>query len=209
MFFCHVGFKVQINHWRKRKVPSGTLTDVYDGKMWNSLKDANGVIFVEEECSLMLTLNVDWFQPFNTGRVHSVRGIYLVINNLPRAIHYKPENAILVGVMPGPSEPSKHQINHYLEPIVKELKKLYYAQQIDAAGNILLVHAALLIVACNIPAARKVTFMSFSCMFLITYIIQRYQDLLVSIHCVHVISAKANFLLEKHAINGIFWISYQ
>lgn len=101
MFFRRPGFKKQINHWRKRKVPSGTLADVYDGKMWNSLKDANGKTFVEEERSLMLTLNVDWFQPFDTGRVHLVGGIYLVINNLPRAIHYKPENAILVGVMPG------------------------------------------------------------------------------------------------------------
>ncbi|KAL1936830.1 hypothetical protein VTP01DRAFT_964 [Rhizomucor pusillus] len=61
--------------------------------------------------------------------------------------------------MPGSKEPSKHQINHYLEPLVGELLKLYTGINIsiDAGTSAVRVRAALLMVACNILAARKVS----------------------------------------------------
>lgn len=160
LFLSRPGFIESIDHWKNRIVNgNGVLYDVYDGAMWRELKDSNGETFVDGDLSLMLTLNVDWFQPFDTGRVHSVGGIYLVINNLPRMARFKPENAILVGIIPGPKEPSNHQINHYLQPMVDELKMLYHGQHIRVTGahNPLFVRAALLMVACDIPAARKVS----------------------------------------------------
>ena len=45
----------------------------------------------------LLTLNVDWFEPFECGG-YSVGAIYLSIQNLPRDVRFRPENIILVGV---------------------------------------------------------------------------------------------------------------
>lgn len=67
-------------------------------------------------------LNCDGFQPFKHTQ-YSVGVLYLVLLNLPRSLRFKPENVIIVGIIPGPSEP-KLTINSYLKPFVKELGKL-------------------------------------------------------------------------------------
>lgn len=64
-------------------------------------------------------LNVVWFQPFKLAR-YSVGVVYLVEMNLPRHEQFKVENVILVGVIPGPHEPSQ-SINTFLSPLVDEL----------------------------------------------------------------------------------------
>lgn len=128
--------------------------------MWNELADAAGQRFVDDDCSLLLTLNVDWFQPFSTGRIHSVGAIYLTINNLPGSERYEPENVILVGVMPGLKEPSKHQMDHYQRPLVDELLDLIFRYQ-HRSNTDRRIRAALLMVGCDIPAARKVS--GFTC----------------------------------------------
>ncbi|OAD65938.1 hypothetical protein PHYBLDRAFT_152965 [Phycomyces blakesleeanus NRRL 1555(-)] len=60
-----------------------TLCNIYDGEAWTGLKDNNNKIFVENFRSLMMTLNINWFQPFD-GTSYSCGAIYLVINNLSR-----------------------------------------------------------------------------------------------------------------------------
>lgn len=60
-----------------------------------------------------MTLNVDWFQPFEHG-IYSVGGIYLSLQNLPRNERYKTENIILIGIIPGPRK-LKQIINLYLK----------------------------------------------------------------------------------------------
>ncbi len=52
---------------------------------------------------------------------YSVGAIYLVSLNLPREDHFKGENMILVGLIPGPKEPSLN-INVFLDPLVDELQ---------------------------------------------------------------------------------------
>ena len=42
-------------------------------------------------------MNVDWYQPYK-NRKCSVGVMYMVVLNLPREIHYKRENVILVGL---------------------------------------------------------------------------------------------------------------
>ncbi|OAD76872.1 hypothetical protein PHYBLDRAFT_102304, partial [Phycomyces blakesleeanus NRRL 1555(-)] len=77
--------------------------------------------------------------------------------NLPRSERFKAENTILVGLMPRPKEPKSEEINHYIKPLVDKMIQLYLGiqiptyQQTDGAT----VRAALLMVACDIPAARK------------------------------------------------------
>ena len=41
----------------------------------------------------------------------------MVVMNLPRDARFKPENLLVVGIIPGPKEP-KHQINSFLQPLV-------------------------------------------------------------------------------------------
>ena len=63
-------------------------------------------------------------------------------------------NVILV--IPGPSEPPL-SINSYLSPLVKELLQLWNGVQLTLPGsNDKVVKAALLAVACDMPASRKV-----------------------------------------------------
>ena len=89
--------------WReyKQTVPSRYLTDVYDGCLWNEWATYNGKSFLQTPGNL---LNVDWFKPFIYTQ-YSVGAMYLVIQNLPRAIRFKPENVIIVSTIPGPKEP--------------------------------------------------------------------------------------------------------
>ncbi|KAG2207642.1 hypothetical protein INT45_009692 [Circinella minor] len=53
-------------------------------------------------------------------------------------------------------EPSNHQMNHYMEPLVKELEKLYEGVPVSNDPNSPTMRALLLSVNCDIPAARKV-----------------------------------------------------
>ena len=101
-------------------------------------------------------MNVDWFQPFKHTS-YSVGAIYLVIMNLPRALRFHPENIIICGIIPGPKEPA-HHINQYLSKLVVELKSLWDGVYINVRDTPLPVRirAALLCVASDIPATRKV-----------------------------------------------------
>ncbi|OAD65777.1 hypothetical protein PHYBLDRAFT_102100, partial [Phycomyces blakesleeanus NRRL 1555(-)] len=78
--------------------------------------------------------------------------------NLPCSEQFKKENVILVGLMPGPKEASTSDINNYLKLLVDELMELYKGIKIKThqCPNSTSIRAALLMVACDIPAARKV-----------------------------------------------------
>jgi hypothetical protein len=99
-----------------------------------------------------LCLNVDWFQPFKHTKYGAV---YLAILNLPRSERYSADNTILLGVIPGPKEPEL-TINTFLEPLVDELLQLWNGVVMKTHNSSVLVRSALLCVACDIPAARKV-----------------------------------------------------
>lgn len=101
-------------------------------------------------------MNVDWFEPFERG-VYSVGAVYLTVQNLPRDLRYKPENIIMVGVIPGPSEPSL-TINSYLTPLVLELKEAWETgfQVLTDMNVSVTIKLALTCVTCDIPASRKV-----------------------------------------------------
>ena len=103
-------------------------------------------------------LNLDWFQPFD-GTIHSTGAIYAAICNLPRDMWFKRENMLLLGLLPGPNEVSLHKINHYLAPIVNELQLLWSGLTLDRTFEYpqgRKIRAALILVSCDIPAARKI-----------------------------------------------------
>ena len=104
----------QCEHWTSRNIPENVLADVYDSR---------GRPFLTNEHNIGLMLNCDWFQPFEHTN-YNVGVLYLVILNLPRTIRFKPEHVLIVGIIPGPSEPNCSEINSYLRPLVKELNLL-------------------------------------------------------------------------------------
>ena len=137
---------------------SEMLSDVYDGKLWKEFENVNGEPFLRDNLALGFTLNIDWFQPYKLT-TSSVGVIFLSIMNLPRSIRYKRGNIILIGLIPGPSEPT-HDVNTYLKPLVKELQNLWKGVEmcVNVNGRMLTlaVKGALLCVACDLPAGRKV-----------------------------------------------------
>lgn len=101
-------------------------------------------------------MNVDWFEPFECG-VYSTGVIYLAILNLPHNERYKPENIIVISIIPGPKEPKK-TINSYLMPLVYELQEAWeHGITVKSHDNSLVcIKLALSCITCDIPATRKV-----------------------------------------------------
>ena len=117
-----------------------------------------GVPFLSVPYNFALTLNVDWFQSFkNTTYSNGAMYMAMAIQNLPRRERYTSDNIILIGVIPGPHEPSK-VMNGYLSPLIDELKQLWQGVIMQSASDTLVVvRAALICMTCDIPASRKVS----------------------------------------------------
>ena len=131
-----------------------SLTDIiYDGKVWNDFLSPSGVPFLSVPYNFALTLNVDWFQPFKHSN-YSAAAMYVSAQNLPRRERYTNDNVFLLGVIPGPHEPKKN-IDSYLRSFVNELWTGVAMK--NTSGIQVLVRAALICNACDIPACRKVS----------------------------------------------------
>ena len=134
------------------------MADVYDGSNWKEFMYVDGEPFLAKPRNYGFMLNVDWFQPFKHSP-YSVGAIYLVLLNLSRSVRLKKENIFIVGIIPGPHEPSL-SINTYLKPLVDELEVLWKdGICLKSAASPLFserYRCALLCVACDITASRKV-----------------------------------------------------
>ena len=154
------GFTERCELWRNREVRSfaQVLCDVFDGRIWKDFQCFDGTPFLIEPRNYAFMLNVDWMQPF-VHTAYSVGVIYLVLMNLPRSERFKRENVFLIGIIPGPCEPSL-TINPYLSPLVDELLQLWNpGVALTHSGSPLspqIFKAALLCVACDVPASRKI-----------------------------------------------------
>jgi hypothetical protein len=116
------------------------------------------------EGRLIFSLNMDGFNPYTNrqaGKKVSTGGIYMVCLNLPSSIRYKPENMYLVGIIPGPHEPSLHQINYLLEPLVSDLLKFwttgFFYSHTPSHPQGRWVRCALVPLVCDLPAARQMS----------------------------------------------------
>ena len=159
------GFEHNLQHWTNRSSFDNLLCDIYDRDVWKIFKekpfDENSALFFRQEKAdshLGLVLNLDWFQPYS-GVTYSIGVVYAAIANLPRDIRFKRENILILGILPGPSEPSLHKINHYLAPIVNDLDSLWRGITLNSTAECSegrLIQTALILVSCDIPAARKI-----------------------------------------------------
>ena len=65
---------------------------------------------------------------------------------------------LVLGILPGPDEVSLHKINHYLSPVVDELESLWRGVALNSTAEFSegrTIRAALILISCDIPAARK------------------------------------------------------
>lgn len=100
-------------------------------------------------------LNVDWFRPHKHSP-GSVGVLYLVLLNLPRHERYKLEYIIVVGILPGPSEP-KLTANTFLEPLVRDLLEVC-KERFSISGCVFKrpIKVGLVCVSSDVPATRKI-----------------------------------------------------
>ena len=148
------GFWEKCQEWRKQTLPDNVRTDIYQGNVWKELSSSGFLCNIN---SLAVMLNVDWFRPHKHSP-GSVGVIYLVLLNLPWHERYKLENIIVVGVLPGPSEP-KLTANTFLEPLVQELKALWACKErFSIYGSLFKrpIKVGLVCVSSDIPATRKI-----------------------------------------------------
>jgi hypothetical protein len=101
------------------------LWDIKDGTVIRDLKGPDGQPFMDglprSELRLAWSFLVDWFNPYHNkaaGKAASVGSIVMALLNLPPSLRYKPENLYIVGITPGPKEPSLEETNHFLKPVV-------------------------------------------------------------------------------------------
>ena len=169
LMYCYIGLKCSLESllknqhfidlsedWRFRDC-SGQMSDVYDGKIWSEYQQYGGKPFLADPYTYGIMMNIDWFRPYKHWKNYSIGAIYVVFLNLPRHVRFKRENILLVGLLPGPSEPT-HDINSYLKPLVAELGALWEGVNMNvcqSGSNQVLVRCALLCVSCDIPAGRK------------------------------------------------------
>ena len=153
-FLLRSEFSELCEHWRSLNESCSEVRDIYDGKLWKDFHYVNGEPLLASPYVYAVIINIDWFQPFKLTQA-SIGAIYLTVLNLPFQTRFKRQNVILLGIIPGPSEPAR-DINQYLRPFVDELSELFTGvpMQVHKIG-IKTVRCILLGVACDMPAGRK------------------------------------------------------
>ena len=143
------------------------MQDIWDGSVLQKFEGPDGKPFLRpsgNEGRLVFGLNVDGFNAHgtsNSGKALSIGGMYMVCFNLPPEIRYNMENMYLVGIVPGPDEPSTSEVNHVLRPLVDALLVLWrdgvYLSRTPKHRYGRLIRAALIPLICDLPAARRVS----------------------------------------------------
>ena len=163
MMYQRPDFEKMLRHSRRRNIPEGIFSDIYEGNIWRtfSIDPSNPSPFFDKtmlDTHIGLAINVDWFQPFQYT-THNTGAIYGVLCNLPRESRFKPENILTLGIIPGPHKLKQGQINNILAPIVDEL--LQFAEGVDLPATYQhpqgrKIYLALILSANDIPTARKI-----------------------------------------------------
>jgi hypothetical protein len=114
-----------------RPTPQETMTDFWGATYLNRFPDSSGASFFDtkvENLRLAFMIYHDFFNPFSNkmaGKQRSVGIVLMVCLNLPPEIRYNRENVYAASVIPGPSEPSGADINHFMRPIIENLRQHY------------------------------------------------------------------------------------
>ncbi|CAF4268937.1 unnamed protein product [Rotaria sp. Silwood2] len=100
------------------------MRDICDGAVYRKLQSEITGPFIT------LTLNADGIQPHKSS-TQTIWPILLVINEIPLKRRFSIENIILAGVWPGPSKPTRNDMNSFLRPLVDELLRLEQGENFE------------------------------------------------------------------------------
>ncbi|KAJ3566227.1 hypothetical protein NP233_g7126 [Leucocoprinus birnbaumii] len=141
----------------------GVMRDIWDAPVMKNFKDRDGTHFFSHPGRLAFSLNMDGFNPFTNkqaGKKITTCGMYLVCLNLPPELRYRSENVFLVGLIPGPAEPSLHQIDHVVRHLVDCFVSLWedgiYLTHTTKHPSGRTIRAVIIPLVCDLPAARQV-----------------------------------------------------
>ena len=163
---CRPGMEDLLDHDVSPK-KDGIMHDIWDGLELHKLLGADGKTFICRDGSegrYIFSFCMDGFNPFQlkqAGKKASVVAMYMVCLNLPSEERYRIENMFLIGIIPGPHEPKKEEINHLLSPLVDDLLDSYYHgtwySRTQKYRNGRYARSALIPIVCDTPASRQVT----------------------------------------------------
>jgi Transposase family tnp2 len=150
------------------RIDPNEISDIWDAPCLQEFLGPDGKTpFINgpaNEGRLIFSLNMDGFNPYRNmagGKRVSVGAIYMVCLNLPAALRFKVENMYLVAIIPGPRQPSTHEINYLLRPLVDDLIDFWqpgiYLTRTFQRPNGMLVRCAVVPLVCDLPAARQMS----------------------------------------------------
>lgn len=141
------------------------VKSAHDAEFLRTFRGPDGELFCvsgNDEARLSFALCIDFFATEGMrvrGPSTSVGIIALACLELPVDIRYKPEHMYLVGIIPGPTEPSLTQLNHYTNPIITDMltgwHKGFWLTRTALKPEGRMARTVIAIVVCDLPAARK------------------------------------------------------
>ena len=94
------------------------MRDIPDGNIWKEFSK-NPLFNNKGSHNIGLLLNVDWFKPFDRSE-YKVSALMMSVINLSISERFKKRWTMVLGIIPGPTEP-KGNINTFLSPIIEDL----------------------------------------------------------------------------------------
>ena len=150
----------------RERVRNDIVEDILTADGIREIKGPDGLPFLSDgqpqELRLLWCLSVDFFNPYHNkiaGKVASVGSIVLSCLLLPPDMRHKIENLCLVGIIPGPREPSGEEIDHFLRPLVEAMKESWADGAIYKTYEYPLgrfVRSAIALSVNDLPMARKI-----------------------------------------------------
>lgn len=147
-------------------VRDDVVKDITTADGIRAIKGPDGSPFLsggqDQELRLLWCLSVDFFNPYHNkiaGKVASVGSIVLSCLLLPPNMRKKTENLCLVGIIPGPREPSGDEIDHFLRPLVQIMKESWHEGAVFRTHEYphgRLVRSAIALSVNDLPMARKI-----------------------------------------------------
>jgi len=141
---------------------AGYMSDVWDGKVWKTLKypPRSTYAYTSQSGNLVFSLYVNWFNPHGNkfgGKSISAGAITLICLNLPPHERYKNENVFVFGMIPG--HPSINEIPECMRPLVDEFQTFALGvnfAKTAAKPNGRKIRAVMFPLIADLPAMRKV-----------------------------------------------------